>query len=223
MIVGIVVDLILVAIIALNVFLGYKKGLIKVAFNFLAFFIAIIMTIILFKPISNLMIEKTQIDNNIEKGIIENFSGKNDENNETQESSNFIEKYINEKIKTTATEAKDQAVESIAKTISIRLTEIITAISLFVVIRILLILLRFLSDMLAELPIIKQCNEAGGIIYGLLKSVIIIYFILTIIFIVSSINGNGFVNNAIDESYITKFLYNNNVIVKYCFLDKNLV
>lgn len=223
MIVGIVVDLILVAIIALNVFLGYKKGLIKVAFNFLAFFIAIIMTIILFKPISNLIIEKTQIDDNIEKGIIENFSSKNYENNETQESSNFIEKYINEKIKTTATEAKDQAVESIAKTISIRLTEIITAIGLFVVIRILLILLRFLSDMLAELPIIKQCNEAGGIIYGLLKSVIIIYFILTIIFIVSSINGNGFVNNAIDESYITKFLYNNNVIVKYCFLDKNLI
>lgn len=223
MIVGIVVDLILVAIIALNVFLGYKKGLIKVAFNFLAFFIAIIMTIILFKPISNLIIEKTQIDDNIEKGIIENFSSKNYENNETQESSNFIEKYINERIKTTATEAKDQAVESIAKTISIRLTEIITAIGLFVVIRILLILLRFLSDMLAELPIIKQCNEAGGIIYGLLKSVIIIYFILTIIFIVSSINGNGFVNNAIDESYITKFLYNNNVIVKYCFLDKNLI
>lgn len=223
MIVGIVVDLILVAIIALNVFLGYKKGLIKVAFNFLAFFIAIIMTIILFKPISNLIIEKTQIDNNIEKGIIENFSSKNNVNNETQESSNFIEKYINEKIKTTAAEAKNQAVESIAKTISIRLTEIITAIGLFVVIRILLILLRFLSDMLAELPIIKQCNEAGGIIYGLLKSVIIIYFILTIIFIVSSINGNGFVNNAIDESYITKFLYNNNVIVKYCFLDKNLI
>lgn len=223
MIVGIVVDLILVAIIALNVFLGYKKGLIKVAFNFLAFFIAIIMTIIFFKPISNLIIEKTQIDNNIEKGIIENFSSKNNENNETQESSNFIEKYINEKIKTTATEAKDQAVESIAKTISIRLTEIITAIGLFVVIRILLILLRFLSDMLAELPIIKQCNEVGGIIYGLLKSVIIIYFILTIIFIVSSIKGNGFVNNAIDESYITKFLYNNNVIVKYCFLDKNLI
>lgn len=223
MIVGIVVDLILVAIIALNVFLGYKKGLIKVAFNFLAFFIAIIMTIILFKPISNLIIEKTQIDDNIEKGIIENFSSKNDENNETQESSNFIEKYINEKIKTTATEAKDQAVESIAKTISIRFTEIITAIGLFVVIRILLILLRFLSDMLAELPIIKQCNEAGGIIYGLLKSVIIIYFILTIIFIVSSINGNGFINIAIDESFITKFLYNHNVIVKYCFLDKNLL
>lgn len=223
MIAGIVVDLILVAIIALNVFLGYKKGLIKVAFSLFAFFIAIILTIILFKPVSSLIISKTQIDDNIALGIINNFSSTDEEIKKDEKETNFIERYINDTIKPTVTDAKDQAVENAAKTIAIRLTEIITAIGLFIVIRILLILLRFLSDMIAELPLIKQFNEAGGIIYGILKAVIIIYFILTIIFIVSSIKGNNFINIAIDESFITKFLYNNNIVVKYCFLNKNLL
>lgn len=223
MIAGIVVDLILVAIIALNVFLGYKKGLIKVAFSLFAFFIAIILTIILFKPVSSLIISKTQIDDNIALGIINNFSSTDEEIKKDEKETNFIERYINDTIKPTVTDAKDQAVENAAKTIAIRLTEIITAIGLFIVIRILLILLRFLSDMIAELPLIKQFNEAGGIIYGILKAVIIIYFILTIIFIVSSIKGNNFINSAIDESFITKFLYNNNIVVKYCFLNKNLL
>lgn len=223
MIAGIVIDLIIVAIIALNVFLGYKKGLIKVAFSLFAFFIAIILTIILFKPVSSLIISKTQIDDNIALGIINNFSSTDEEIKKDEKETNFIERYINDTIKPTVTDAKDQAVENAAKTIAIRFTEIITAIGLFIVIRILLILLRFLSDMIAELPLIKQFNEAGGIIYGILKAVIIIYFILTIIFIVSSIKGNNFINSAIDESFITKFLYNNNIVVKYCFLNKNLL
>lgn len=216
---GIVVDIILILVVSLNIYLGYKKGLIKVAFNLLAFLIAIIATIILFKPVANLVIAKTQIDDNIESAIISNFSSKEEENEDKEdknEKSNFIQKYIDEKIKTTATDTKDQAVKSVANTVSIRITEIIIAIALFITIRILLVLLRFLSDMIAEIPIIKQFNEAGGIVYGLLKAIILVYLVLTIIFIISSINGNGIINRAIDESFITKILYDNNVLAKYC-------
>ena len=223
---GIVVDIILIAIIGLNVYLGYKKGLIKVAFNVFAFLIAIIATIILFKPVSSLVIKNTPIDDKIEETFIKNFSGNQDENSgdkENNESSNFVQKYISDTVKDATTQAKDNAVKSVAKTVALRLTEIITAIALFILIRILIIILSFLSDMIAELPIVKQFNEAGGIIYGLLKSVIIIYFILTIIFIISSIKGNGIITNTIEQSFITKFLYNNNVVVKYCLLNKNLL
>ena len=86
-----------------------------------------------------------------------------------------------------------------------------------------LILLKFLTEIIANLPIIKQFNEIGGLVYGIIKGLIIIYLILTIMFLVISINENGIIANAIEESNITKFLYNNNIIINYCLLDKNLL
>ena len=72
---GIILDIILVAIIALNIFICYKKGLVKLAVGLIAVAAAIILALILYKPVSNLIIENTEIDENIEQAIINNFSG----------------------------------------------------------------------------------------------------------------------------------------------------
>ena len=219
---GIITDVILVSIIILNIFIGYKKGLIKVALNIFAFFIAIVATLILFKPISNLVINNTQIDDKIKEAIIITAS-RNQEQKESNENNGFIQEYIENEIKSKAEEVKNSAIESIAGAISIRVVEILTWIILFIVIRIALILLKFLSETISEIPIIKQFNEIGGIVYGIIKSAVIIIFILTIIFIINSIYGNGKINDAIEESYVTKFLYNNNIVVNYCLLNKSLL
>ena len=44
---GIVVDLIIIAIIALSAFLGYRKGFVTLAIKFFAFIIAIAITFII--------------------------------------------------------------------------------------------------------------------------------------------------------------------------------
>lgn len=222
---GIFVDVIICSIIILNVFIGYKKGLIKVAVNIFAFFIAIIATFILFKPISNLVINNTQIDDKIKETIITKASRNQNlnENDKNDENEGVIQEYIENEIKTKAEEVKNNTIETLAEAISIKSVEILTWIMLFVAIRIVLILLKFLSETISEIPIIKQFNEVGGIIYGIVKSAVIIILILTIIFIISSIRGNGKINDAIEESYVTKFIYNNNIIVNYCLLDKSLL
>ncbi len=232
---GIIVDLILIAIILLNVLLGYKKGLIKVAFSIFAFLIALITTLVFVKPVSYLIIENTQIDENIKMIIIKNNTYNNEnkisednENSEiddknTEDKDTFIQKYIYGMIKEKTYEAKNKAVESFADSIAIKSVEILTSIALFIIIRIIIIFLGFLSDTISQIPVIKQFNEVGGIVYGLLKAVIIIYVILTIIFIVNSIKGGGVVGDVIENSYITKFLYNNNIIINYCFLGKSLL
>ena len=243
---GIAVDLILLFIVLLNVIIGYKKGLIKVAFSIFAFLIALIATLILFKPISYLIINNTQIDENIKSIIVknnkfdsENQEGKEQENSEVEnnqtekenkteiekeENNNtFIKKYVYGIISEKTNEAKNKAIETVADTVSVKAVEILTAVVLYIAIRIIIIFLSFLSDSIAKIPIIKQFNEVGGIIYGLLKSIIIVYLLLTIIFIINSIKGSGPVGVAIEDSYITKYLYNNNVIVNYCLLDKSLL
>lgn len=75
---GIIFDIILVAIIALNVFICYRKGLVKLAVGLIAVIVAIIVSVVLYKPVSNIIIENTEIDENIENTIIENFSAETD-------------------------------------------------------------------------------------------------------------------------------------------------
>ena len=69
---GIILDIIIIAIMALSILLGYKKGLVNVAVKLFAFIIAIIVTFVFYKPVSNLIIEKTEINEKIENVIIEN-------------------------------------------------------------------------------------------------------------------------------------------------------
>ena len=221
---GIVVDTILTAIIILNIYLGYKKGLIKVAFNIFAFLIAIIISFILFKPTSDYIINNTEFDDKIREVIISNNKQENEQQEEKkQEDSNIIKKYVEENVKNIENELKTKAIERVADTVAIKITKVTTGIGLFIIIRILLILLSFFSEAIADLPVIKQFNEMGGIIYGFVKSIAIIYLVLTIIFIISSFEIGGTLTDAIEKSYITKFLYENNLILKYCLLGKNLL
>ena len=69
---GILIDIILIAIVLLSTFLGYKKGLVKLATKLFAGIIAIIVTIAIYKPVSGIIINNTQIDEKIEQIIIEN-------------------------------------------------------------------------------------------------------------------------------------------------------
>lgn len=218
---GILMDFIIIAILVLSIIMGYKKGLINVVFNIFAFFIALIATIILYRPVANIIINNTEIDDKIKSAIINNTT--EEKQSEESSSNTGMQKYIEDAIKNTADEAKSQVIETIANTVSIRVVEILTSIILFIVIRAVLIVLKVFTQVIANLPLIKQFNELGGVVYGIAKGLIIVYIILTIMYFVVSINGKGNIAEAINNSYITKILYNNNIIVNYCLLGKNLI
>ena len=218
---GLILDIVIIAILALSIIMGYKKGLINVIFNIFAFFLAIIITLVLYKPVSNIIIKNTDIQEKIETAIIENTKG--EENKKEEKTENGIQKYIENTMQNAEEDAKSKAIEVVAKNVSTKCIEIITALILFVITRIILIVLKFLTETLANLPIVKQCNEIGGLLYGVIKGLLIIYVILTIMFFIISLKPEGMTANLIETSYITKFLYNNNIIVNYCLLGKNLL
>ena len=218
---GLILDIVIIAILALSIIMGYKKGLINVIFNIFAFFLAIIITLVLYKPVSDIIIKNTDIQEKIETAIIENTKG--EENKKEEKTENGIQKYIENTMQNAEEDAKSKAIEVVAKNVSTKCIEIITALILFVITRIILIVLKFLTETLANLPIVKQCNEIGGLLYGVIKGLLIIYVILTIMFFIISLKPEGMTANLIETSYITKFLYNNNIIVNYCLLGKNLL
>lgn len=200
---GIILDLILIAIFALSIFLGYKKGLIGVVFGLCAFLVSIVLTFILYIPITNAVINNTDFDEKIEEFIIEN--GTSEEN----EHDNAIDGYISE--------TTNELVESTARQIAEKVVFLAVAVVLFIVIRIALIFVKFFVEAIASLPIIKQVNQLGGIVYGVIRGILVIYIILAIMFLIVSINGNNSIMTTIDSSILTKILYSNNIILNLIF------
>ena len=219
---GIVLDVIILSVLALSLILGYRKGLIGVAFNLCAFLVALIITWILYIPITNLVINNTQIDDGIRNTIIEKGVIKEKEDNEKteekiEENDNVVNQYIQKYVTEPATNTANNVVEETAKVVSEKVVAVGVAIVLFVIVRIGLILLKFVAEAIAKLPIIKQCNKAGGLIYGAIRGMFIIYIFLAILFFIMSINNSGMIANMINSSIISKLLYENNLILNIIF------
>ena len=89
--------------------------------------------------------------------------------------------------------------------------------TIFIIIRAILLLLTFISDIITSLPLIKQFNEVGGVVYGIIKGLLIVYVILAIVFLIIMISGKGTLSEIISSSYITKFFYNNNILLNMIF------
>lgn len=195
------IDLILIAIIALFTFIGYKKGLIKVAFGLVSFILAILISVILYKPVSNFIINYTPLDDIIETTIEERLDSPDTTDEETN---NIVANYYsNIKNATTAT---------IANGISKTIINIGCMIIVFIVSNIVLLFFKFTGDLIAKLPLIKQFNSAGGFIYGLLKGFIFVYVTLALISILSPLVNMNTIIEIINSSIITNIMYNNNII-----------
>ena len=238
---GIILDVIIMGILILSTWLGYKKGLTKSLLKIFTFLIAIIISFILFRPIANIVIKQTNIVNNLQSTIstaFKNEQEKNKElkdenlqdddtqnkdnrlfnekrnNNSEQSITSIFYKYIENKIIESTNEAKDFVIEKASRKIAISIVNIGVYIILFITIRIILIFIKALADLIKKIPVIKQCDEIGGGIYGLLRASIIILVIFTIISIITSLIPLSGIIEAIDQSIIAKFIYENNIIIQ---------
>lgn len=211
---SIIVDLVILAIMILCIIIGYVRGLTGALIKILSFVLSIVIAFILFIPISNLIIDKTQIDENLEQTIRETIIG--NEQNKEENMPQAITDYIGQKVENVADDAKEAIADSTARDVAVTIVKAGTWILLFIIARILLIFLRFITALIAKLPVIKQCDKLGGIIYGIIEGLIIIYVLLAIISFVSPmLSGN--LANAIDKSYIGSIMYNNNLLLKIIF------
>ena len=126
---GIALDIFILAILVLSIFMGYKKGLISLIFSLCAFIIAIILTWILYTPITNFIIDNTDFDENIESAIIE--KGINTSEEETKDNKNTIKNednintYVEKYLEGSVEETKDKTIENTADIISKKIVSIV--------------------------------------------------------------------------------------------------
>lgn len=196
---GIIIDIVLIAIILLSAFLGYKKGLVKLGAKLFAGIIAIIITVIIYKPVSGMIIKNTPIDEKIKNAIIQNTENVIDENSKVPQ--------------TVTSQVKNQILPEEAEKISKNVVYAITAVVLFVLVKIVLSIVISLMDFVANLPILKQFNEVGGIVYGIVRGLLIVCICILLSGAYTKINPESTLNTMIQSSNLTKVIYKN--IVKF--------
>ena len=196
------IDIIIIGIIALTTFIGYKKGLIKVAFRLVSFVLAIVLSLILYKPISNFIINNTTLDDKIIETVESKMSSSD---NTKEETHNLIENYYSD--------VKNASTSVIAKSVAQIIINIGCMLIVFIISNIILLFFKFSGDLIAKLPLIKQINSAGGFVYGLLKGFIIVYGVLALIAISAPVIEMEQLTKTINSSIIANIMYNNNVIL----------
>ena len=201
---GIIIDIIIIAIVVLSIFLGYKKGLVALSIQLLSFIIAVVITFILYQPITNFIVNATGIDESIQNSILEKA---NDVMQEDNEMSNTIVEQV-----------KNDMLPETARTIAINIITFGVVIILFLLVKIGLRFVTALANLVAKLPILKQANELGGIIYGFIRGLLLIYVILLVINISGEINPENGAYKSVNETNLGKFMMQYNVL--NVFMDK---
>ena len=202
---GIMIDVIIIAIIALSTFLAYRKGLISLAVKLFAFIIAIVVTSILYQPITNFVINTTGIDEAIENAILEKTSEIMIE--QSEEKPEIANQLIDD--------AKNNILPETARNLAINIVRGIVLIVLIIAIRIALNFVTALANIIAKLPILNQINKAGGIAYGVFRGIIIVYAILLLVNFAGQLNVNNTLYKSVNQSSIGKLMSQNNILLVF--------
>lgn len=219
---GILADLVVISIIISNTFWGYRRGLVSVITKVLAFIISLLIVFFLYKPVSNAIMNATQLDEKLSVAIEKNLTGttledgKLLETTETSVSKGVVE-LINSFVEEALKESKDNAVQYVSQNLAVMMIRVGTFLFLLIFTRFLLFFVRFATELIANLPIIKMFNKSGGLIYGLIKGFLVVYFILAIFSLLSPVISDFGIIKAIDDSMLASKMYNNNIIINLIF------
>lgn len=194
-----ILDLIIILVIALFTLIGYKQGLVKTAIKILSFFIALVVSIMFYKTVANIIINNTNIDEKIESIIISKVV-----------SEDYKQKF--EILPNSLVQSGEDAVNSMATTVTEKAIGIAVLIGLFFILKIALKFVTILTDLITKLPIIKQFDKVGGFIYGLAKGIIIVTVIFAVVYLISPMISKEYINT-INESKIAAMLYNHNLLI----------
>ncbi len=215
---AVIVDLVIISILVSCIYWGQRKGLTDLIFKLVIFIVSLIIAFMFYKPVANFVIEKTQIDEWLNIRIEETLIGhdmvdgeiiQRDETNMPESVVKLLNSIIRDGIK----EAKDNLAGYVATKLSYFMILVLTLIALLIIVRVCLGFVKSIATLIAKLPIINLLDQFGGVVFGFLKGVVIIYVILAIISIISPLISELRILNSINNSYIGSKMYNNNLLL----------
>ncbi len=209
-----IIDIIIIALIALGVFFGYKKGLVGILIGVASLILSIILAFVLQGPVSEYLYSTpvgTSIESKVTEFVNDTLSSENNENvdseDNTKKENDFFSKVIQD-----ATNSEDTVKEA-SKNITMFILKGITFIGIFILVRIICYILQMILNVVFDLPILHSVNKFGGMAINLVATLLKLWILLAAIQLISSVVAIDFIINLINQSYLTKLLYENNILL----------
>lgn len=184
-------DVIIILILLFSVFKGLRLGLVLSIFNIIRTILSILITIKIYPIVHEYIISSPAaygIFEGITKTILSILF-----NSQAKDNPNFIPNLMS-----------GELVGIIIKLLSI--------IFIFWLVSVLMNLILGLFSFILNVPILKQLNKVGGIIFGLMEGIFIVYFITLILTSIATFSP---------ESLIGEGVYNS--LIVSCLKDLNLL
>lgn len=227
-------DFVVIGIVIGYALIGYARGLVYSAFKIASFFIAAFAAMKFYPYISKLLISPMHLDVILKEAFSKNMmnavgTGQIGQSAGTLAANNLIGSWnlpqpvqdvIVKNLSVQANQVAGNLVDSLSSGFSVIAVNIISIIIIFIVVSFALIFVRSILEGIAKLPILNQVNRAGGLAFGLLQGVLIIYIGFAVLTLFASSQDLRGVFAAIDSSVLANNLYNHNVILIWAFGGK---
>lgn len=208
-----ILDFILIALVVVGYIIGSKKGFIKSVWKIAALGITIATVMFLKNPAVE-FVSGTPIADNIHSAIASKIhipQGGGLNLTETLHLPKFMEPGVN-----SAVSGAQSAATTVNDAVTVSLTRLViligVCVALFIIIRLLLMVIYFLLTKAAKAPVIKGTNKLAGGILGAAHMVLLIFIAMALITMFAPAGSGIF--DAIDKTYIFKYLYNYNIILQ---------
>lgn len=209
-----VVDIIIIVFLIIAIAIGRHNGMLVSLINIFALIVALMIAFLLCKPIGNIIIEKTNIDDGIKNIVSERMPMNNTKISVENTNLPSVMKDHIQNVADNVNETKDNIIDDTSTELSTEIVYVLIFIIIFILVKILLFILKVISRFITKLPILKQIDHFGGAVLGLIEGVFVVYAIFAIISVLSPAIKSTEIIDQINTSYIGKQIYNNNLLLK---------
>lgn len=201
-----ILDIIVIALLALSGYMGYKKGLVGILVSFISLILAIVLAFVLQGPISQYLYEDTGMGTSLEQSV-KSVVEKNINTEEGESKILFLDKVISDN------QEEGSLVDNASKQLTLYILKGISFIGVLVLVFIICYILQMLLNLVFDLPILHSVNKFGGIGLNIIKTLVKFWIVLALISFIATIPFIQPVVETIEKSTLTKVLYHNNMLV----------
>lgn len=180
-------DIILIAILIIFAYVGAKRGLIKTLVGIASTVLSVILSMLLYNPVSEILYESSLGDS--------------------------VKEYVREFLVGKAEgAAKLLITDAAVETASVLMMNIISFVVVIIASKVLIILISKILNIAAKFPVIKQANKLLGMLAGIISGILICYIAIGIIMTLSP-EGNALaIKESVENSYLAVKLCDKNMI-----------
>lgn len=209
-----ILDAAVIVIYVLAVIFFRKKGFLKASETI----ISLILTVCLMStalPFFEGVIADSAIGESVVSGVSEFLVPEQTEKEEEKESAlpDFLQSAVDKNLEK-IDEAKTDMMEATAEQTSKVILQAISAILLFILVKIGIFLLFRLLDLVCHIKLMGFVNRTLGIILGVINATIIIYVLCAVIAVFLPAEYAMPIKEAMDKTILARYFYNNNFLMQ---------